>query len=51
MGLWEQLLDRFVPALEDDVSWLDRRDGVAGAEPVQGAGSARWLTADASTGA
>lgn len=30
MGMWQQLLERFVPLMDDDVSALDRRDGVGG---------------------
>lgn len=28
MGMWQQLLDRFVPLMDGDVSALDQRDGV-----------------------
>ncbi len=28
MGMWQQLLERFVPLMDDDISSLDRRDGV-----------------------
>jgi hypothetical protein len=27
--MWQQLLERFVPLMDGDVSTLDRRDGVA----------------------
>lgn len=30
MGMWQHLLERFVPLMDDDVSALDRRDGVGG---------------------
>lgn len=26
--MWQQLLERFVPLMDDDISSLDRRDGV-----------------------
>lgn len=28
MGMWQQLLDRFAPLMDGDVSALDLRDGV-----------------------
>ncbi|MEO6413538.1 MAG: hypothetical protein ABIO48_13215 [Pedococcus sp.] len=28
MSMWQQLLERFVPLMDADVSTLDRRDGV-----------------------
>ncbi|NYG05669.1 hypothetical protein BJ986_000156 [Phycicoccus badiiscoriae] len=28
MTMWQRLLERFVPLVDDDVSSLDRRDGV-----------------------
>ena len=28
MSMWQQLLERFVPLMDGDVSTLDRRDGV-----------------------
>ena len=28
MSMWQQLLERFVPLMDGDVSALDRRDGV-----------------------
>lgn len=28
MSMWQQLLDRFVPLMDGDVSALDQRDGV-----------------------
>ena len=31
MAMWQRLLERFVPLMDDDVSALDRRDGVGGA--------------------
>jgi hypothetical protein len=34
----QRLLDRFVPVLDDDTSWLDHRDGV-GASGVRSAGA------------
>lgn len=46
MGMWQQLLDRFVPLMECDSSALDQRDGVgASIGPVSAAQS---RTADAS---
>jgi hypothetical protein len=30
MGMWQQLLDRFVPLMDGDASVLDQRDGVGG---------------------
>ena len=30
MSMWQQLLERFVPLMDADVSSLDRRDGVGG---------------------
>jgi hypothetical protein len=34
----QRLLDRFVPVLDEDTSWLDHRDGV-GASSVRSAGA------------
>ena len=28
MGMWQRLLDRFVPLMDGDVSALDQRDGL-----------------------
>ena len=30
MAMWQQLLERFVPLMDADLSSLDRRDGVGG---------------------
>lgn len=30
MNMWQQLLERFVPLMDGDVSALDQRDGVGG---------------------
>lgn len=42
MGMWQQLLDRFVPLMDGDVSALDLRDGV-------GASTGLVVTAQART--
>ena len=35
MDMWQQLLERFVPLMDADISTLDRHDGVGGsAGPV-----------------
>ena len=49
MGMWQQLLDRFVPLMDGDVSALDQRDGVGTSlSPVATASS---RSADAPVGA
>ncbi len=30
MGMWQKLVQRFVPLMDPDISTLDRRDGVGG---------------------
>ena len=45
MGMWQQLLDRFVPLMDGDASALDRRDGVGTSTGL--VATAQTRTADA----
>jgi hypothetical protein len=33
--MWHRILDRIAPMMDEDVSQLDRRDGVGAARPAQ----------------
>lgn len=41
MNMWQRLLERFVPHVEADVSWLDRCDGVGGSTGLTVAAAVR----------
>ncbi len=41
MTMWQRLLERFVPLVETDASWLDRCDGVGGSSGLALAGAVR----------
>jgi hypothetical protein len=41
MTMWQRMLERFVPLMEADPSWLDRCDGVGGSSGLALAGAVR----------
>jgi hypothetical protein len=43
MGMWQQLLDRFVPLMDGDASVLDQRDGVGRASGLVATTQARTV--------
>ena len=43
MGMWQQLLDRFVPLMDGDASVLDQRDGVGGSAALVATSSAHTV--------
>lgn len=50
MGMWQQLLDRFVPLMDGDASVLDQRDGVGGSTGLVSSAPARAVDGPVSLG-
>jgi hypothetical protein len=50
MGMWQRLLERFVPLMDGDVSALDQRDGVGSSSSLVATPPVRSAGARATTG-